>query len=126
MERSAERLSLIKRTAAWAAVLLGYYLFTQLTGLSLPCVFYEITGLKCPGCGMTHMAVHLAHFEFREALTSNPLLFFMVPFLLILLLLKIVFLPEQLKNGSRVLNGILVSCIVLLVIFGAVRNIIGI
>ncbi len=126
MDRKAERLRLIRLTACWAAVLGGYYIFSSLTGLRIPCLFYEITGLKCPGCGITHMCVHLAHLEFREAFLCNPLLFFMVPLLLIMLAVKIIFLPRWLDGHSPLLNGILAVFIGLLIVFCVVRNIIGI
>lgn len=121
-----ERLRLLKSAAFWAAVLGGYYIFTRLTGLYIPCVFRLVTGLKCPGCGVSHMAVHAAHFEFAEAFTSNPLLFIMIPFLLGLFVVRVVFLPDRLKANSRTLNVICFVCIGLLIVFGVVRNIIGI
>lgn len=126
MSDREKRLRLIRHTAAWAAALAGYYIFTRLTGLSIPCLFHEVTGLKCPGCGATHMATHLAKLQFRAAFADNPLLFFLIPLLLIMLAVKIIFLPTQLEAGSRVLTGIMTVFIVLLVAFGVVRNFIGI
>jgi hypothetical protein len=44
-----------------------------------PCLFYKLTGLKCPGCG-TQRAVHsLLHLEMKQAFSYNPALFFAVP-----------------------------------------------
>ena len=126
MSDKEKRLRLIRQTAIWAAVLAGYYIFTRLTGLSIPCLFHEITGLKCPGCGATHMATYMAQFRFKAAFHANPLLFFMIPLLLLMLAVKIIFLPPQLEAGSRVLTGIMSVFIVLLVVFGVVRNFIGI
>ncbi len=48
-----------------------YYIFIRLTGLSLHCIIYDITGFKCPGCGSTTMFLHLAKFEFKEAFKAN-------------------------------------------------------
>ncbi len=36
------------------------------------CPFRLITGLPCPGCGMTRAFLHLAWLEPRAALCSNP------------------------------------------------------
>lgn len=35
---------------------LAYYIVTQLTPLRIPCLFQKITGLACPGCGISHFA----------------------------------------------------------------------
>lgn len=37
------------------------------------CPFRRLTGLPCPGCGMTRAAGHLLRGEFREALRDHPL-----------------------------------------------------
>jgi hypothetical protein len=119
-----KRKALIKKILKAAAALLVYYAFVRITGLSLPCVFHEVTGLKCPGCGITHMLLHAAKFELAEAFACNQLLFFMLPFLGLLLAVKLVFLPKWLENGSRVFEALMWGCCALLVIFGIVRNLI--
>lgn len=43
--------------------------------LSVPCVFYETTGLYCPGCGSGRAIYALLHGRIREAFFHNPLLF---------------------------------------------------
>ncbi len=126
MDRRTRRRKLLLQTAVWAAVLSGYYLFNRLTGLAIPCVFRKVTGLRCPGCGVSHMLIHMSKFRFREALTANPLLFFLVPLLILLLAVKIIFLPPQLEAGSRLLTLLMSVFIGLTLVFGVVRNIIGI
>jgi hypothetical protein len=46
------------------AHLLGYSL--------LPCLFARITGLPCPGCGMTRAVAALLHGEWRLGLAYHP------------------------------------------------------
>jgi hypothetical protein len=36
------------------------------------CPFRLVTGLPCPGCGLTRSWVYLAHGDFSEALRANP------------------------------------------------------
>ena len=36
------------------------------------CAFRRITGWPCPGCGLTRVADHFAHFDFLAAFVSNP------------------------------------------------------
>ena len=38
------------------------------------CQFHRLTGLNCPGCGMTRAVYALLHGEFRTALRDNALL----------------------------------------------------
>jgi hypothetical protein len=37
------------------------------------CLFYNLTGLPCPGCGLTRSFVCLGHGHWREALHWHPL-----------------------------------------------------
>lgn len=43
------------------------------------CVFYRLTGLHCPGCGMTRAAHALMHLRWAEAFGHNPLLVAVLP-----------------------------------------------
>jgi len=38
-----------------------------------PCVFWRVTGLPCPSCGMTRSVVALTHLDFARAAYMNPL-----------------------------------------------------
>jgi hypothetical protein len=42
------------------------------------CVFHQLTGFECPGCGITRALHHLLHGRFAEAFWLNPFLFFML------------------------------------------------
>ena len=55
MTFTTQRKRLIYTLAVWCAVLaagIGYGLFCVKTGMGIPCVLHEVTGLECPGCGM--------------------------------------------------------------------------
>ena len=43
-----------------------------------PCVFRELTGLECPGCGTTRALHHLLHGRIEEAFRLNPMLFLLM------------------------------------------------
>lgn len=49
----------------------------------LPCFFHKITGVPCPGCGMTKAFLSLGSFQFKEAFSYNPFSFFLMSFLII-------------------------------------------
>lgn len=39
--------------------------------ISIPCVYYELTGIYCPGCGMTRAFLSLLKLDFYQALRYN-------------------------------------------------------
>ncbi len=47
-----------------------------------PCQFHRVTGLNCPGCGMTRAIYALLHGHFTAALRDNALLLFLLAILL--------------------------------------------
>ena len=49
----------------------AYWLFVEISGWRLPCLFYEVTGLYCPGCGITRMCVALVRLDFVAAAHNN-------------------------------------------------------
>lgn len=83
---------------------------------SLPelCVFHRVTGLDCPGCGMTRAFVRLMQGDWQGALAFNPI---SLPLFALLIVLAIVpeerskrfFARREVKAGAWVLvAGILV------------------
>ena len=52
-----------------------------------PCVFHEVTGLYCPGCGSTRCLHSLLQGDIAAALGYNPLAVLAMPFLAVGLLL---------------------------------------
>ena len=79
----------------------------------LPCIFKGVTGMPCPGCGMTRACLAILQGEFSTAWRYHPF-----SFLLIGLAILIVFQPEyaQEKWGaiSLIKQGIIVSILILL------------
>ena len=60
----------------WCAVLLagiGYGMICKTTSLGIPCILHEITGLDCPGCGMTRAVLALARLDLAAAFGYNHL-----------------------------------------------------
>ncbi len=58
----------------------AYYFVLKYTSFGIPCYFYKTTGYKCPACGISHMFMHMSHFQFKEALNDNHVMFFLWPF----------------------------------------------
>ncbi|MBQ9162210.1 MAG: DUF2752 domain-containing protein [Clostridia bacterium] len=53
----------------------AYLVFVLCTGMGIPCLFHESTGLKCPGCGISRMLASLVRFDVVSAFWYNPFLF---------------------------------------------------
>lgn len=103
--------------------LLGYYFLNKFYKISIPCIFYEITGFKCPGCGITRCLFSLLNGNIIKALYYNSLVAILIwPFLVYegINLYRYVVGKSKLKI-SNVLEYIL---LVVVIVFGIVRNII--
>ena len=100
-----------------------YLFFVLLSGFRIPCIFYELTGLKCPGCGITRMIVSIARFNFTDAFRYNPFLFITGPFILIYLAISE---AKYVLYGNRKMGKweifILIE-LILAIAYGVLRNI---
>lgn len=62
-----------------AAVLVLIFWLLGRQGIGIPCLFYRVTGLLCPGCGNSRAALALLRLDIGAALEYNllfPLEFF--------------------------------------------------
>ena len=98
-----EKKQRIKRVAILAALFLicglVYAGIVTIMHHGIPCWFHVITGLKCPGCGITRSMLSLLRFNFKDVLRYN------------------------LSSGSQIFD---ITFLVLFLGWGIVRNIIGI
>ncbi len=76
----------------------AYLIFVLRTGIRIPCLFYEITALKCAGCGISRMFVSLARLDIIAAFKYNPFVFITGPFVILYLCSSEL---EYVKHGSR-------------------------
>lgn len=101
-----------------------YYKIYSVYHIGIRCIFYTLTKLYCPGCGITRAIFSLIRFKFKEALHYNLLVTLFLPFILIYLLLRIInwinFNNKEIKFfNNRFWNFLLIITI----IFGILRNI---
>ena len=115
-------LKTVKKYVIILAVGVAYLLFTLLTGIGIPCVFNKLTGMLCPGCGITRMIISAVKFDFVVAFRYNPFLFVNAPVILFCLIYSEI---GYIKNGcrsNRWINIILWVEIVMLLLFWVFRN----
>lgn len=101
-----------------------YYKIYSMYHIGIRCIFYTLTKLYCPGCGITRAFFSLIRFKFKEALHYNLLVTLFLPFILIYILLRIInwinFNNKEIKFfNNRFWNFLLIITI----IFGILRNI---
>lgn len=94
-------------------------------GIVIPCVFHELTGLYCPGCGVTRMIFSLLKLDFYQAFRYNNLIFLFIPFILVCV---IDFIIKKLNNKSDYLyqktsDKVWIILLVITLLFGVLRNI---
>lgn len=119
-----ERLQFVlKRIFILFIILLAYLIIYQITGIGLPCLFNKITGLNCPGCGITRMFISLFHFDIKGAIDANLLVFMLLPFGFGVGAYKLVkFIKYGNSNDPIWLKISYFAIAVITIVFGIIRN----
>ena len=125
MPRSSKQRLLRLICSVCVVGLLGgaYALICTYLGYGIPCLFHTLTGLQCPGCGISRMCLCLVRLDFSGAWAANPALFALLPFVAVLAVRLAV---RYVKSGSRKLtkaeNILTYTACAILLVFGVVRN----
>ena len=91
------------------------------TPFRIPCLFREVTGLQCPGCGTSRMALALMRFDIPAAFAYNPIAFFSFPAWFLISICAFVGRPKALRNSKNLLRILYIN-IVVYMIFAIFRN----
>ena len=109
-------------------VILGslyFFLFLLPSNLQIPCVFYELTGLFCPGCGMSRALISLMRLDIRGAFSNNLLMLIILPCFIIYIPL---FISNFIKTGKTLglekvfPKKMLYLFLIIVIVFGIMRN----
>ena len=110
----------------WLEVLIAgiiYLIVITFTSFRIPCVFHLLTGLDCPGCGVTRMAYSLAHLHFREAFAANPFVLCLLPFLIPYAVYRTrKYIDGKSSQYSMIEVAILTILLLGAIAFGIIRN----
>ncbi len=100
-----------------------YALFVKLTGFGIPCPIRLMTGLECPGCGTSRMAMSLLRLDFVSAFRYNPAVFCLLPVMAACAARYAFVYVKYGRVKDRFADAVLWVIIGALVIFGALRNV---
>lgn len=102
-----------------------YAAFVGATGLAVPCVFRLITGLQCPGCGVSRMCMALLRLDFRSAWGYNPAIMALLPLgAAVAADMSARYVREGSTKPDKFCNAAMIFMIAVLAVFGVARNIV--
>lgn len=99
-----------------------YLIWIRCGGIAIPCPFHLLTGLECPGCGITRMLTALSRGDLQEAARANAYLFYTLPYLAALIAYSLFKWFKNESTGRRFEAAALLYTAGL-VLFGILRNI---
>lgn len=94
----------------------AYALIVRYTSFGIPCFFQRATGMKCPGCGITHLFMCLMDFDLYGACRANYFLFVTAP------VFVLIFFLDKFCGSKSFVKWFSVFYLILLLIWGIVRN----
>ena len=100
----------------------GYYFLNIKFNFSIKCLFHELTGLLCPGCGVTRMIFSLINFDIAKAFHYNPLVFILLIGYILYIIINIISL-KIFKKEIHLSNKWTYIILVIVILFGILRNI---
>lgn len=103
----------------------AYYVIYRFLHFRYFCWLYTLTGYKCGTCGVTRMCVSIIEFHFVDAFWYNPFIFVTLPFLIPEVIYSI-YILESKGHMPKWNRYLLIGYAVLVVLFGVVRNFIGV
>lgn len=105
-------------------VFFGYTILASRTGVAIFCVFHKITGLYCPGCGVTRSLASFANLDIYQAFRYNELIFVAGPLILYYYFNKVYYwiFSKTFKDVPKYFWGLVLF---IAIVFGILRNIPG-
>lgn len=119
IDKSKIKISIKKILTYIPIIILMIHINTKYN-IYIPCLFNKITGLYCPGCGITRMIIAIKNMNFYQAFRYNPLMFILMPFFIIY---YITYYTYWIKNKRlKINNKIWYTLLIIIVLYGIIRN----
>lgn len=95
MSKIKKLLTFMKNRKSELGLVFGLALYMLIAIVfSIPCPIRFLTGVSCPGCGMTRAALSLLRLDFSAAFHYHPLVFVLLPVAVTLYILTAKKLPK--------------------------------
>ena len=88
----------------------------------IPCMLYKLTGIKCPGCGMTRSVHYLVNGNLEQAIWYNLMLIPIIILIIYALYRYIRYLIKDEEIINKTLENMLKVFLAILLIFWVTRN----
>ncbi len=104
--------------------LITYHYLNQYYNFSIPCLFHQITGYYCPGCGITRCLFSLLEGKIYQAFMYNQLVFILLPFFIIYFIYNsyIYIFNKENKLINKIPNYVYIILLIIVISFGIIRN----
>ena len=112
--------------AVCAGLIFVYSRFSPESSSWFPkCIFLQLTGFKCPGCGSQRVVHNLLNLNIRQAFEANAFLVLCLPY--IAALLASIPLKSRFPKFYNALNSlpVIITICILVIIWWITRNIFG-
>ena len=112
--------------AVCAGLIFIYSHFSPENSVWFPkCIFLQLTGLKCPGCGSQRVVHNLLNFNIHKAFEANAFLVLSLPY--IFALLVSIPLKSRCSKFYNTLNSVpvIITVGILVIVWWIIRNIFG-
>lgn len=121
MKINKEKINIsIKKGIVYIPIITLLIYLNEKYSIYIPCIFHKITGLYCPGCGITRMLISIINLNYYQAFRYNPLMFILLPFFIIYYILYYIY---WLKNKKLVINNkIWYTLLIIIIFYGIIRN----
>ena len=97
-------------------LLIGLYLIGTVLIWGKVCPFWIVTGLPCPGCGLTRAGLMVIRGEFADAVKTNLTIFLWIPFLVYGIIAR-----YFIKVWQKKFKGILIILLLITLLYYGVR-----
>ena len=105
-------------------ILICYLLIAEHFNIYIFCPIYKFTHLYCPGCGITRMLISILHGNFYQAFRYNPLIFILLPFIIIYWIIDTITYIKYKKNITKPLEPYIWYVLIgIFVLYGILRNV---
>lgn len=110
MKVSKKSLITIGSVSTIIVVLTLLYIFNPVeTPFAPKCIFHELTGWSCSGCGMQRFLHAFMHGRFVEAFSYNYMLILIIPYTILFGLERLVFTGKLQQNLHNIIEGRIVT-----------------